>query len=110
MTLELHPAIEAYFRSSNDNDSDGLLRAFAPDAIVVDEQAERHGHEGILHWSQEVHAKYRPLAKPLAVARIGEESVVTASVSGNFPGSPVDLRFTFRLEGERIIRLEINLA
>jgi hypothetical protein len=33
---------------------------------------------------------------------------VTGHVSGNFPGSPVDLRYAFVLDGERIARLEIT--
>ena len=32
---------------------------------------------------------------------------VTARVTGDFPGSPVDLRYRFRLEGAAIARLEI---
>jgi hypothetical protein len=34
--------------------------------------------------------------------------VVTSRLSGNFPGSPVDLRFFFRLERGRIAFLEIT--
>jgi hypothetical protein len=29
-------------------------------------------------------------------------------VSGNFPGSPVELRYVFTLDGEKIARLEIS--
>ena len=34
--------------------------------------------------------------------------VVTGRVSGNFPGSPVDLRYVFTLEDGKIARLEIS--
>ena len=33
---------------------------------------------------------------------------VTARVTGDFPGSPVDLRYRFTLEGATIARLEIT--
>jgi hypothetical protein len=33
--------------------------------------------------------------------------VVSSRLTGNFPGSPVDLRFIFRLEGGKIASLEI---
>jgi hypothetical protein len=33
--------------------------------------------------------------------------VVTSRLTGNFPGSPVDLRFFFRLERGKIASLEI---
>ena len=37
----------------------------------------------------------------------GDRKVVTGHVAGNFPGSPVDLRYFFRLTGEKIAELEI---
>jgi hypothetical protein len=33
--------------------------------------------------------------------------VVPSRLTGNFPGSPVDLRFFFTLEGDKIASLEI---
>jgi hypothetical protein len=33
--------------------------------------------------------------------------IVTSRLTGNFPGSPVDLRFFFRLERGKIAALEI---
>jgi hypothetical protein len=43
----------------------------------------------------------RAVEKPGAV-------VVTAKLSGTFPGSPVDLDFRFTLKGKRISSLEIG--
>jgi len=34
--------------------------------------------------------------------------IVTSRLTGNFPGSPVDLRFAFRLERGKIAFLEIT--
>jgi len=34
--------------------------------------------------------------------------VVTSRLSGNFPGSPADLRYFFRLESGRVAFLEIT--
>jgi hypothetical protein len=36
-------------------------------------------------------------------------TVVTSHVAGDFPGSPVDLRYFFRLENDKIVELEITL-
>jgi hypothetical protein len=33
--------------------------------------------------------------------------IVTSRLTGNFPGSPVDLRFLFELQGDKIASLEI---
>jgi hypothetical protein len=35
------------------------------------------------------------------------KTVVTSHLVGNFPGSPVDLRFLFKLEADKIASLEI---
>ncbi len=36
------------------------------------------------------------------------KTVVTNRLTGNFPGSPVNLEFVFRLEGNKIASLEIG--
>jgi hypothetical protein len=41
------------------------------------------------------------------VEQQGGKTVVTSHLTGNFPGSPVDLRFFFALEGDKIRSLEI---
>ena len=48
-------------------------------------------------------------AEPFAVRNEGDPIIVTSRVSGTFPGSPVDLRHAFRLEGKLVSHLEINL-
>jgi len=52
-------------------------------------------------------AKYAATARPHTVAQDGRAHVVTCNVSGAFPGSPVDLRYTFTLARGRIASLEI---
>ena len=36
-----------------------------------------------------------------------DQTTVTGRVTGDFPGSPVDLQYRFILEGDKIARLEI---
>jgi hypothetical protein len=38
----------------------------------------------------------------------GDLARVAAKVSGNFPGSPVELTFAFRIEGDQIAGLGIG--
>ena len=42
------------------------------------------------------------------VAEIGDKTIVTADVSGSFPGSPVQLRYNFTLKGDKIAALLIE--
>ena len=46
--------------------------------------------------------------EPLASARKGAKTIVTNRLTGNFPGSPVDLQFVFELDGNKIVSLEIH--
>jgi hypothetical protein len=46
--------------------------------------------------------------EPLALTQKGDKTIVTNRLTGNFPGSPIELQFVFRLEGNKIASLEIR--
>lgn len=48
------------------------------------------------------------MVEPIEVVQRGGKTIVTARVSGNFPGSPVNLDHIFGIEGDRIASLEIR--
>ena len=52
--------------------------------------------------------KYRPTVEVIDVAETDDRTIVTGRVSGNFPGSPINLRYAFTLAGDKIARLEIR--
>jgi len=108
MTPTLPPAIAGYFAAANAHDGAAMVRHFSPDALVIDEQQNRRGHAAIREWEAHAHAMYQPQAVPVSVTTVEDDIVVTATVSGNFPGSPATLRFAFRLSGGLIVRLEIT--
>ena len=51
--------------------------------------------------------KYTYTSEPLVLDQRDGMTVVTSRLTGNFPGSPVELRFFFRLERGKIAFLEI---
>jgi hypothetical protein len=51
--------------------------------------------------------KYQPIVEAVDVTETAGGTIVTCKVSGTFPGSPVELRYAFTLDGEKIARLEI---
>jgi len=110
MSLNLPPVIAAYFDAANNQDPDRLTACFAPDAVVEDEDRRHVGLAAISSWKEESFAKYRPMHEPKSWNRDGEVVTVVSTVSGNFPGSPVDLRHEFTLDGESIVLLTIGLA
>jgi hypothetical protein len=56
----------------------------------------------------ETKKKYNHSLAPLEVAQREGKTVLKARLTGNFPGSPVSLEFSFVLEGGKIASLEIH--
>jgi hypothetical protein len=50
---------------------------------------------------------FQATSEPFSCAEKEGKTVVTSHLVGNFPESPVDLRFFFKLEGDKIASLEI---
>ncbi len=106
MTLVLPTPIKDYFAADR-NDPAALARCFAEDAVVRDENRTHSGLDAILRWKSETTRKFSYVTEPFALTRDGDRLLVTSHVSGDFPGSPIDLRYGFRLSGDRIVELEI---
>lgn len=106
MTLNLPKPVAAYF-TADKGDSETVSRCFTDDAVVKDEGHVYDGRAAIKKWKEEASAKYEYTSEPVAVERKDGRCVVTCRLTGNFPGSPVDLRFFFQLEGEKIASLVI---
>ena len=108
MPHELPTPIAIYFEASNEHDADTLLTAFAEDAHVRDEEREMIGRAAIRAWAEDTFSKYEAKVTPTAVDPNGNDIVVTATVAGTFPGSPIALAFRFGLADGEIARLEIG--
>ena len=109
MNAKLPEPLEGYFDAVNREDLDAMLAPFAANAVVKDEGKTRTGHLGVRGWIGEVTEKYHPRFEVEGVVEEGgETTVVTGLVSGAFPGSPVRLRYAFRLTAGKITHLEIS--
>jgi hypothetical protein len=102
--MTLPPAIATYFAAQ---DPATIARAFAPEAQVQDEGQTHQGPEAIGLWWQAARAKDKHSATPLDMTEAEGKTVVRANVSGDFPGSPLVLRFTFGLNSGLIRELRI---
>ena len=104
--LTLPSPIVAYFKADK-HDGDAIARCFTAQATVKDEGRIHSGSAAIKAWKIDASTKYSYTSEPFAVAEKDGGYVVTSRLTGNFPGSPVDLRFTFRIERNKISYLEI---
>ena len=108
MSIQLPPPIALYVQLENAGDTETLSTCFAPHAIVRDEGRTYEGLAAIKEWKAETKQKYHHTVTPLEVAQPHGKTVLTATLTGDFPGSPVTLHFDFVLEAGKILSLEIH--
>ena len=94
--------IRRYFDLAGRPDSEDYFALFADDAVVEDESTSYRGIEAIRQWRRAV---------PLVSYEITDVedtpagTVVTATITGDFPGSPfAGLRYRFGDYDDRVIR------
>ena len=105
-SLNLPKPVAAYF-TADTGDGEAVSRCFTENAVVKDEGHTHKGRAAIKAWKTDASAKYQYTCEPLACEERDGKTVVTSHLVGNFPGSPIDLRYFFRLEGDKIASLEV---
>ena len=99
--------IAAYF-AADARGAAAVAGCFTARAVVKDEGRTHTGIAAIQAWKAAASAAYTYTSEPCAVAQQDGVHTVTSRVTGNFPGSPVDLHYRFRLERGLIASLEIT--
>ena len=105
-TLTLPAPVAAYFAA--EHDPEALARCFTSQAVMKDDGHTYSGLDAIKSFMTEASAKYNATSAPFAMEREDGLEVVRANVTGNFPGSPIELSYRFRLEDGLIASLEIT--
>jgi hypothetical protein len=108
MTAELSPTLVEYFAATNAHDVEAMIAPFAEESVVEDEGRQRRGLVAIRDWMKETIEKYDFKVDPIESTRRARKTAVLVSVSGRFPGSPINLRYEFTVDGGKIARLEIR--
>jgi hypothetical protein len=105
-SLSLPKPIAAYF-AADSGDGEAVSQCFTENAVVKDEGHTYKGRAAIEKWKTDSSAKYEYTSEPFTCEAKDGKMVVTSHLVGNFPGSPVDLRYFFGLEGQKIASLEV---
>lgn len=114
--MESHPlpvaalpvCITNYFTAVNHRKGGEAAACFSFDAVVHDEEEDRIGRDAIYVWIEETTQQYQQTAELLHATSAGDIFSVTARVTGDFPGSPVELEFNFTVAGDHITHLAID--
>jgi len=107
VSIEMPGAIAAYFDNDRKGNATAIAECFTQDAIVIDEGNTYTGHDAIRKWMANASTKYTYTVEPFSIEEEDGKTVVGSHLVGNFPGSPVDLRYFFVIDGDKIAKLEI---
>ncbi len=108
MQIPMPPPVRLYFQSEAFDDTSRVADCFTPDAVVTDERRSHAGLDAIRSWKAASKAATKYAVTPVSSEPDGDKVLVVGRVEGDFPGSPVMLRYLFGLEGDRISALEIR--
>ena len=108
MTIDLPPTIARFVETSNVRDVDGFVSCFAADALVEDDGGTYRGLDEVQAWKQRTQDTNRYRIDPVRLETRNGDTILTATLTGDFPGSPIDLDYAFTMVGDAIKALRIS--
>jgi len=106
--MELPKVVERFIETQHINNSKAFADCFTHTAIVHDEGKTHTGNEEIQQWIEHSMNAYNSKLEPLNYEQSELNGVLTANVSGTFPGSPIVLKFNFGLKDGLIDSLKVT--
>lgn len=103
--MNLPKVIASLVKAQNDFDSAAYADCFTETAVVFDEGKTHTGRMEIKNWIDEANKKYRATMNPVDYSETGQ--TLKTEVSGNFPGSPIMMRYHYEFKDGLIQSLKI---
>ena len=107
--MNLDQVILNLIEAQNSHDSKTYADCFTNTATVHDEGKTYSGKSEIRQWIQNSNKKYNAMMKPINYTGSDAGNLLTAEVTGNFPGSPVILKYHISLESGLVNSLQITV-
>lgn len=104
--MNLPNIISELVKAQNEFNSVTYAKCFAENAVVFDEGKTHNGKAEIKNWIDKANKEYKASMKPLDYNE--NENILSAEASGNFPGSPIVLKYHFQLSDGLIQSLKIT--
>jgi hypothetical protein len=109
--LSLPPLASAYVQATNSFDLEGLLAAFADDALVNDQLRDYWGKPAIREWAARDIIGERLTMQVVKMVEHYGHFIVTANIDGNYDKrglpDPLVLTFYFSAHRDQIVQLII---
>ncbi|GAA4154731.1 nuclear transport factor 2 family protein [Chryseobacterium ginsenosidimutans] len=104
--MNLPNIISELVKAQTQFDSHAYADCFTETAVVFDEGKTHNGKTEIQNWIDTANKEYKTVMKPLDYNE--KENILSAEISGTFPGSPVVLKYHFELSDGFIESLRIT--
>jgi len=104
--MNLPNIISELVKAQTQFDSHAYANCFTETAVVFDEGKTHNGKTEIRNWIDKANKEYKADMKPLEYNE--KENILSAEISGTFPGSPVILKYHFELSDGLIQSLKIT--
>ncbi|UFH33426.1 nuclear transport factor 2 family protein [Chryseobacterium sp. C-71] len=104
--MNLPKVIEELVKSQNEFDSVAYADCFAENAHVFDEGKTHIGKAEIEKWIDKSNRDYKATMDPVAYDE--KENILSAKIAGTFPGSPLTLKFHFKIADGKIKNLKVT--
>jgi hypothetical protein len=100
--MDHHALVASYFARALDPDRESYVALFAPDTVVEDDGRTWRGRDDVRRWRGDV----PDVTYDVRSVTAGPAGTVVAltEIAGEFPGSPVELRFAFDHDDAGLIR------
>lgn len=108
MTNTLPAPIARYLEAKRLSDPALFERCFATDATVQDEGRSHHGLAQIKAWQTQTQTQYRYTLAPISLTEKEGGLHLLTRVTGDFPGSPVNLMHVFTVADGVLTSLQIR--
>ena len=105
--MNLPKVLTDLIKAQNEFDAVAYANLFSETAVVFDEGKTNKGRPEIEQWIDHSNKNYKSIMKPLEYIENGTTSV-TAACSGTFPGSPITLKFHFKIVDGHIQHLKVT--
>ncbi len=104
--MNLPNIITTLVNAQNQYNSNSYAECFTDNAVVFDEGKTYNGKTEIENWISKANNEYKTIMKPLNYDE--KENILSAEISGTFPGSPAILKYHFEFNNGLIQSLKIT--
>lgn len=106
--MKLPEVLEQLIIAGNNQNSAKYADCFSEVATVHDEGKIHTGREAIEEWITDANERYHAKNELISYTANGEEGIMELNTSGDFPGSPVVLKYHLKISEEKITYLSIT--